>query len=79
MMLMPYECETPVFLDHVGVAEAEDDEEVDDVAADEDGHVEHQDALEALDDDHGEDVGKRSQHVPQHQRYGQEQGANLEP
>ena len=55
-----------MFLDHVGVAEAEDDEEVDDVAADEDGHVEHQDALEALDDDHGEDVGKRSQHVSQH-------------
>ena len=76
---MPYGRETPVFLDHVGVAEAEDDEEVDDVAADEDGHVEHQDALEALDDDHGEDVGERPEHVPQHQRYGQEQSANLEP
>ena len=67
-----------MFLDHVGVAEAEDDEEVDDVAADEDGHVEHQDALEALDDDHGEDVGEGAQHVPQHQRYRQEQGANLQ-
>ena len=66
LTIFAYEKETLVFLDHVGVAEAEDDEEVDDVAADEDGHVEHQDALEALDDDHCEDVGKRSQHVSQH-------------
>ena len=63
----------PLYLNVVCVIESEDDHEVYDAAAVENGHVEDEGDLETLDDGRGEGVGEGATEVPHQDGHSQEE------